>query len=416
LEKEVDDLVALYGNDAVFAVQRSQIFVMKTIQQSPIATDLFSKEWEDEFVYNEVALSIVKTMEDYLYDFHNYLSNAFLYGKIVGALVRAVVCFYVMTLVQKADRIRRRKRKGNRLVGGKPEASFRSTSRAILRMMYDMEVFRTYFHNLVKQLPGLDKLVDDELSVLVVVHETLSLILQESTGYELDEFIVVLHKRTGANAHVTKFLMQDMWLVAAPADQRRALNNTLALMDGELQRLSNKLEEGRRESPSKPRPRDRLPGLLLQEVLLELYENRMLSARLQPCAPCINMVRKAKTKRAATEPTPADDPAKSPDSIASLPSLDFIKFPDEPPKFQFSDIPKMLPTFTMGDVQLPSAPTTTSRDPSIVRVEPTRHDHERTLKTVRHQILSNLKLHNIRFVAHSTTEAERRMAEINGWG
>jgi hypothetical protein len=231
----------------------------------------------------------------------------------------------------------------------------------------------------------------------------------------LDEFIVVLHKRTGANAHVTKFLMQDLWLVAAPTNQRRALNDTLALMDGELQLLSNKLEEGRRESPVALRPRDRLPGLLLQEVLLELYENRILSARLQPCAPCINMVRKAKTKRAA-KPTPRDDPVKSPDSIASMLSLDFIDLPHEAPKFQFSDIPTMLPTFTMGDVQFPSAPAAAAREPSIVMVEPTRHDHERTLKTVRHRILSNLKLHNIRFVAHSTTDVERRMAEINGWG
>jgi hypothetical protein len=32
---------------------------MKTIQQSSIPQDLFSVEWEVEFVYNEVALAIV---------------------------------------------------------------------------------------------------------------------------------------------------------------------------------------------------------------------------------------------------------------------------------------------------------------------------------------------------------------------
>jgi len=419
LEKESDDLVALYGNDAVFAVQRSQIFVMKTIQQSSIPSDLFSREWEDEFVYNEVALSIVKTMEDYLYDFHSYLSSAFLYGKIVGALVKAVVCLYVRSIVQKADRIRRRKRKGNRFVGGVVEAPFRSTDRAVMRMMYDMEVFRTYFQNLIKQLPGLDKLVEEELSVLVVIHESLSLILDETNNrYALDEFIVVLHVRVAKNAHVTKFLMQDLWRVAAPSTQQRVLYDTLALMDGELQLLSNKMEEGRRESPGGPRPRDRLPGLLLQEVLLEHYEHRILAARLRPCAPCINIIRKAQAKKATA--AASNDQPKSPDTIASMFSLDFLSLSheDNKPKFKLSDIPDMIPTFTMRDAQLPSIPSVSSAatySPSTMEDEPTRADHEKTLKAVRQRLLSNLKLHNIKFVAHSTTDVEKRMEKINGW-
>ena len=419
LERECSDLVALYGNDAVFAVQRSQIFVMKTIQQSSIPDDLFSQEWEDEFVYNEVALAIVKTVEDFLYNYHDHLSNAFLYGKIVGALVRAVVCFYVRCLVQKADNVRRRKRTGSRF--GPVETPFLNSDRAVLRMMYDIEVFRQYFRNLVKQLPALKRLVEDELSILVVIHECLSLSTDNRNDSTLEEFIVVLHKRTGANVAVTKFVMKDLWHLAARYAQRLTLNDTLALMQGELQLLSNNLEESKHELV-RPRPRDYLPGLQLKEVLEQFYDHRILQERLRPCGPCMNLVRKSEKSKSssAVRPRPIPD---SPTGIESL--LDFLTVPeDDKIKVPWSDMPAVLPTFNFGDNirQLPEMRSSCAGKRSVnlqsvsLSDESSREGHEKTLKTVREKLFAKLKLHNIHFVAHSTMDFEKRLAEINGWG
>lgn len=42
LYREIDDLLYVYSNDAVYAAQRAHLFVLSTIQQSTIAKDLFS--------------------------------------------------------------------------------------------------------------------------------------------------------------------------------------------------------------------------------------------------------------------------------------------------------------------------------------------------------------------------------------
>ena len=122
LEQESSDLVALYANDAVYSVQRSQIYVMKVIQNSTIQQDLFSAAWEDEFVHNEVSLAIVNTLEDFLCDCYAHLSDAFLYGKIVSVLIQSTVSFYFKCLVQKADDARRV------AIGGPTTSPFRSPS------------------------------------------------------------------------------------------------------------------------------------------------------------------------------------------------------------------------------------------------------------------------------------------------
>jgi hypothetical protein len=277
LELEASDLAALYGNDAVYSVQRSQIFVMKTIQQSSIPQDLFSSKWEDALDCNEVALAIVKTMDDFLSDYQDHLANNFLHGKIVGALVRSITCFYVECLLQKAKCVRRRKRREGRL--GHVESPFLNPGRAVLRMMYDIEVFRSYFLNLVNQLPELARLVEEELSVLVVIHECLVVATDNANGSSVEELIMVLHKRTGANVHVTRYIMKDLWLLAArQPEQGRVVYDTLTKMKGDLQLLSTNLDH--RQHDSGPPPRDQLPGLRLKDFLEQFYEHRSQKFRM----------------------------------------------------------------------------------------------------------------------------------------
>lgn len=273
LESESSDLIALYGNDAVYSVQRSHIIVIDYLQQSSIPLDLFSPAWEDDFHNNEVARAIVTHAENFLRDCHDQLSNAFLYGKVVGALVRSIVCFYVKCLLQKAKRVRLHKR--GEAHAGSVESPFVTPSRAVLRMLYDIEVLRKYFLHLIKQLPELSRLVEEELSILVVLHECLTLASDEFDTSTPDDLIVVLHKRTGANVAVTRYLMKDLWLLAArEPDRHRAIYNTLTLLKGELRVLSQNLDQSMQD-PTSPRSRDHIPGLILKEVLEQFYDHRI---------------------------------------------------------------------------------------------------------------------------------------------
>ena len=95
-------------------------------------------------------------------------------------------------------------------------------------MMYDIEVFRSFFGSVAKQLPGLTKLVDEGLSVLIVLHECLISLAGDSSTSTLEELIMVLHKRTGANVGVTRLMMKDLaLLIACRPDHRRKLKATL---------------------------------------------------------------------------------------------------------------------------------------------------------------------------------------------
>jgi hypothetical protein len=277
IEQEASNLVALYGNDAIFAVQKTRLLVMNKLQQSFVSKELFSVKWESEFHNNEVVCGMIHFIEDYLNESQNLLSQSFLFGKIVGATLRSVVCFYVKCLIEKANRIRLKKRM-NSEKDGITEIPFVSPSRAAMRMFFDIELLRTYFLSFVEKLPELSNLVDGELSILVILHECLSFAASNSNVNMLNELILVLHRRTGANGGVTRYLMKDLWLLAASSSQHRVLYETLGLLKEELDLLSRNLEHNK-QGLATIQPRYHQPGIRISEVLLQFYEPRIHKAR-----------------------------------------------------------------------------------------------------------------------------------------
>lgn len=287
LSTQVSNLLSLYSSDAVYAAQRAHTFVVREIHASNIPNELFSREWEDVFTSNEVVLSMIRTMEDFLYDFHNYFCNDLLYRKLVDSLIRAMVCFYVTQLVRKADDARRR----NQLKRNKT-AAFANPRRALVRMMYDLELFRTYFENLIKELPSLGPVVEEEMSRLILVHECLSVAVSctgETLG--LEEFVIVVHKRLSRNMEVTRHFMGDLWFLAAPPTHRNEIYNVIGLMQAEIQMLSLHMDEAAANKPKNDR--DPLKGIKLTETLQDLYEERILQAQFSVCAPCVQAIKTA---------------------------------------------------------------------------------------------------------------------------
>lgn len=283
---EASDLLSLYSSDAVYAVQRAHMFVVREIHLSEIPAQLFSRDWEDVYTSSEVVLSLVKTMEDYLYDFHNFLCNDLLYRKVVDSLLRAMVCFYVTSLVRKADQARRRKK----------NEPFCNPPRALVRMMYDLELFRSYFENLTKEIPSLSRIVEEQLSILILVHECLGIAVGSTDESSLEEFIIVLHKRIGGNVDVTKHLLGDLWFLAAPPSQRKEIYNLFSLMEAELLIISLHMEETDGNAPINQQ-RDPLQGIKLVETLKDIYEERILQEQFSVCAPCVHAIKKVQKKQ-----------------------------------------------------------------------------------------------------------------------
>lgn len=362
LIREASDLLCLYGNDAVYAVQQAHVYVMRDIRQSTIPTDLFSRDWEDRYTHNEVALSLVKTVEDYLFDFYNFLANEFLYRKVVSNLIRSVVCFYVQSLLHKADQMRRFRRRNKH--------GFDNRMRALCRMMYDIQVLQTYFFNLAQQLPSLARVAESELSVLIVLHELLGMAAGAANVSSKEEFIVVLHKRTGGDVGVTRHLMRDVWLLGAPKSRRREIEDTLSLMNAELQMLSMRMAE----FPDSKK--DPLRGLRLEETLRDLYQDRILQERNSLCGVCVQGFKTISPKK----------PERIQEALVSLASFPLALY--RSPRHTATQVSDQL---------------TTQLIPKIIESLPGGlQTHENFVEELEKRVLGTLKLHNIAFMKHST--------------
>ena len=292
LYREIDDLLHVYSNDAVYATERANLFVLSTIQQSTIPKDLFSKDWETKFTHNEIAITMVKTVEDFLCDFHVFLSNDFLYQKIVATVVQAVVCFYVRCLVQKADNLRRRKFGFARFAFAAADEPFRSATRAHCRMMYDIEIFQSYFHSLALNTPSLSKSITDELANLVIIHECIGLAIVDANTTCLDEFIIVLHTRIGGNVQVTRCLMSDLWLMVAPPGKERECNEIFNRMQVELELISSKIAK----VSSLPSGKNaQFSGLGLNSMLFDFYLERVIRESNPLCGAIVLNVKETMT-------------------------------------------------------------------------------------------------------------------------
>ncbi len=273
IRRDVSSLIFMFSSDAVNASQRVVGYIMRDIQTSNIALDLFTSKWEDVMVHNEVAISVVKTLEDYLNDVRNYIEHEFLYCKIVAALVRATVSFYVQCFVKKAQQMRHiMKRDFARKRAQK--FAFRSTRRAITRMTYDVQIFRDYFHSLAHDFPPLMRLVSDELSILVVLIECMCLAAGHMEDGCLNQYAVVVHKKiTGTNSAVTRHFLSDVWLLLGPKDAHLKIEREVKMMDKDLQRISARVKE---EAPCHATTTDQSMYPRLDKVLRSLYEDRII--------------------------------------------------------------------------------------------------------------------------------------------
>jgi len=264
--KEAADLASMFTRDAVHAAERAVTFVMQSIRGSSISTGLFGREWEDVLVQNELAVAMVRTFDDYMKDIRCFLDQKYLFDKVVAASVRAAVCFYVQRLVNKADDLRRARIRAQWNV---KKLSFLNPGRAVCRMNYDIDVIRDYFNCFAKESASLERVVTKELSVLVVILECMLIAVGQTKTENLEEFVLVVHKRTGANSAVTKHFLSDLWLLLGEKNEHRMVESAIETMSADLNLLTKGLEE-------KCRLDSRRSGTSLDHMLKSLYEDRIM--------------------------------------------------------------------------------------------------------------------------------------------
>lgn len=255
---------------------------MNNIKNLTITSDLFTRDWEDVLVYNEIAVAMVKSFDGYIVKLRSYVEHDFLYHKIVAALLRATIGFYTQRFLQKAEQVRRVMRrdfaqKRSRLLG------FANPKRAITRISYDVQIFEEYFHSLAQDVPALERLVTDELSIFMVLIECMWLAAGRSDGDSdnFDQYAIVVHKKiTGTNSTITRHFLSDLWVLMGPKNSHYNIEKKVKAMDMELQRLSSKVKE---EASCNRTAIDESTCLRLDEVLRTHYEARMIQESISLC-------------------------------------------------------------------------------------------------------------------------------------
>lgn len=245
LAAQSNELLALYSSDAVFAAQRVHIFIFEPIEEE-IGTALFGAEWEESLTHNELALTLVRTLEDYMGDLELWLEELMV-RKVVDSLIIATINFYVKCLFKKADNKNTK------------ESTFKDPKTAIVRIRGDIGVIREYFESLIDVFPALGRVIGNEFEVLDTMVE-LMMIAAGLSNANMEEQVFVLQRKI-KDVNLTRCVVGDLWHLMNPS-QERAIYEQLDEHETTLKAMAPEGQE-----PVDSRNTD--TGLRLDQVVLE---------------------------------------------------------------------------------------------------------------------------------------------------
>jgi len=285
LYREWNEYVSMLSRDAVFCAEHAQVFAMRHVnRRTSIASDFFSQRWEDDWTHNQVATRFVQVLDSFLVTIEQFLSNDYCYRKALVNVCKAAVCFYVRCLVEKADSVSRRRRRGRNHhrdhsspLERKP---FQHANRALIRMMDDIKILKQYFLEKADGDVTTMRIVANEMCVLELIHECLDSDHEDS----LEAFIVVIHKRTGADSLVTTHFVRDLWLLVAHDKGRSRIDEAMMVMQQDLHMVSTRMKE---QSLLDKKMKADVSFVRLDEMLKALYEDRLVQGTLPACWTCL---------------------------------------------------------------------------------------------------------------------------------
>lgn len=259
LDEQSAVLLGLYSNDAVFAAQKVHLYIFEPIEEA-IGEELFGEEWLNELTNNELALTLVRTMEDFMGDLEIFLDELMV-GKTLDALVTATVNFYLKTMLLRSHSFNSNK---------KPFWS--NNQRALDRIRGDINVMKEYFESLAPSYPSLGRCIESEFEVLDTIHELLSIAAEVSRSTDRD-FVIFLQKRV-KNLAITKLVVGDLWHLVKPQDEK-AIYELVESMEEEMAAVAPNDET----AVDVALARQTVPGLRLDQELAKLCD---MSKRSRP--------------------------------------------------------------------------------------------------------------------------------------
>ena len=275
-QQEASSLIQRYISDAVYCSQHVAKFAIQQIQQSG-SLPLFGHEWEDTLTQNQVAQEIIKNADNILMNLEHNLVPA-LYTKSVVCAVRSIVCFYITCFVQKACKFR-----AAHILFPKHEwkrFGFLNSQRTILRMHYDIQIFRDYFISIVQGNKPLERMIEHELSLLTTTFlECLRFASGKTAETDsLREFIIVVHKHL-CDSNVTRHFLSDIWLLLSPIpDEHLVIEDAVREMHyTELERLARNLHAKKNDINNNAHVYgdDDMTWLRLDKALANVYRDRI---------------------------------------------------------------------------------------------------------------------------------------------
>lgn len=274
IELDASELIRVWSQDAVAAAGRTQVFTSRQVQSA--AEDFFSKEWEEEWTRNEVSLGVVETFDTMLNEVEDYLASDYLYHKAVGMSVKALICFYIRCVVNKADKVLRRNRNRVRFIQ-EDMLPFQNHQRALRRMADDIAIFKEFCERRCEGSGVLRRVAFEEMYILDLIRESLGATELDS----LESFILVLHKRTGADMLVTRYFVGDLWTLMIEQQHKSEVQKTVQELHPDLVMLTKGLKE--RAKPVN----DDLVHMDLGHMLKAIYEDRVAQGVVPACYPCL---------------------------------------------------------------------------------------------------------------------------------
>lgn len=247
LEEQTAALLGLYSADAVYAAQKTHVYVFEPIEDA-IFGDLFGAEWQDELTGNELALTLVRTLDDFMEDLEAFLDEVMV-QKTVEAQITSSVNFYVRCLLAKATEHN----------SGR-SSFFSDNEKAIMRMRGDIQVVREYFDGLAESMPTLTRAIEKEFDLLETVLELLSIAAGISSS-DAHDFILLLQKRI-RNVAITKFVVGDLYHLVKPGEER-TVYELIDGMEQEMMAVAPTDEKAAKAATD----RSTVPGLRIDQIL-----------------------------------------------------------------------------------------------------------------------------------------------------
>lgn len=210
LEEQSAAILGLYSGDAVYAAQKTHIYCFEPIEEA-VSEELFGPDWESNLTQNELALTLVRTLDDFMEDLETFLDEVMVL-KAIEAQIASSVNFYIRSILKKAH--------GHSSGMTGRNSCFGDNQIAISRMRGDIQVIREYFEGLAEEtMPTLKRVIEKDFSTLEAVVEILSIAAGLSSS-DIQDFVILLQKDV-RNIAFTKFVVGDLYYLVNPIEEKK---------------------------------------------------------------------------------------------------------------------------------------------------------------------------------------------------